>query len=184
MDLSEKTVNQEYIYKGRIINLRVDDALLPNGKPALREVVEHPGGVCVAALTKDNELLMVNQFRYPYMEEVLELPAGKLNPGEDPLECGRRELEEETGAVADEYVSLGQLYPSPGYCDEIIYMYAAKGLQLGDSRPDEDEFLNLKKVPLKTAVDMIMKGEIKDAKTQAAVLKLYLLVKRGIFCGE
>lgn len=184
MNLSEKTIKQKYIYRGRIIDLRVDDILLPNGSLALREVVEHPGGVCVAALTENNELLMVKQFRYPYMAEVLELPAGKLDPGEDPLECGKRELKEETGAEAEEFFSLGQFYPTPGYCGEIIYLYAARGLTLGSSRPDEDEFLNLIKVPLKAAVGMILKGEIKDGKTQAAVLKLYLLAQQGHFCGE
>ena len=111
MDLTEKTVSQEYPYKGRIINMRVDQILLPNGQPASREVVEHPGGVCIAALTEDNEVLFVRQFRYPYHQVILEVPAGKRSPGEDPLECGKRELREETGASAEEYISLGTLYP-------------------------------------------------------------------------
>lgn len=100
MNLTEKPLSSEYPYRGKIVNMRVDQALLPNGRQAVREVVEHPGGVCVAALTDREELLFVRQFRYPYQEAILELPAGKRSPGEDPLECGIRELKEETGAVA------------------------------------------------------------------------------------
>ncbi len=173
MNLREKTLSAEYIYKGKIINLRRDEAELPNGKTAFREVVEHPGGVCVAALTENDEILFVSQYRYPYGEVILEIPAGKRDRAdEDPLECGKRELREETGATAERFVFLGELYPTPGYCGEIIYMYAATGLSFGDTDPDEDEFLAVEKIPLSRAVDMIMSGEIKDAKTQAAVLKL------------
>ena len=142
MKLEETTVEKKYIYKGKIINLRCDDALLPNGKPCIREVVEHPGGVCIAALTDDNELMFVRQFRYPYMEVILELPAGKLERGEDPLESGKRELLEEIGCTADEYINLGKFYPTCGYVDEIIYLYLAKGLSFGEQKLDEDEFLN------------------------------------------
>ena len=109
MNLTEKTVAQEYFFHGHVINMRRDDIELPNGKPATREVVEHPGGVCIAALTDEKELLFVRQYRYPYSEILLEIPAGKLNRGEDPLEAGKRELQEETGASAAEYVSLGKL---------------------------------------------------------------------------
>ena len=123
MDLTEKRIDGEYKFKGRIINLRVDRALLPDGTVAGREVVEHNGGVCVAALTDDNEVLMVRQFRYPYSEVVLEIPAGKRDSvAEDPFDCGVRELKEETGATAEEFRFLGMLYPSPGYCGEIIWM--------------------------------------------------------------
>lgn len=174
MNLTETPLEQEYVYKGKIINLRVDKALLPNGVHAKREVVEHPGGVCVAALTEQNELLFVRQFRYPYQEVVLEIPAGKLSPGEDPLACGKRELKEETGAEAARYEFLGKLYPSPGYCGEIIYMYLAEGLSFGEMNPDEDEFLEVERIPLETAVQQILSGEIVDAKTQAAVLKTYV----------
>lgn len=174
MNLTETPLEQEYAYKGKIINLRVDKALLPNGVHAKREVVEHPGGVCVAALTEKNELLFVRQFRYPYQEVVLEIPAGKLSPGEDPLACGKRELKEETGAEAARYEFLGKLYPSPGYCGEIIYMYLAEGLSFGEMNPDEDEFLEVERIPLETAVQQILSGDIVDAKTQAAVLKVYV----------
>lgn len=171
MDLTEKQLNAQYIFKGKIINLRVDNALLPNGKTATREVVEHGGGVAILPLTENNEILMVEQFRYPYMETVLEIPAGKRDKAEEPLRCGIRELKEETGAIAESFKSLGELYPSPGYCGETIYMFLATGLTYGDTNPDEDEFLNVKKVPLEKAVQMVMSGEIKDAKTIAAILK-------------
>ena len=173
MNLNEQPMYADSKYRGRIINLRVDTALLPNGSSATREVVEHPGGVCVAALTEDGCLLFVRQFRYPYQKVLLELPAGKLDPGEDPLEAGKRELREETGAEAARYESLGELYPSPGYCGEIIHLYAATGLTFGQMSPDEDEFLEVEKIPLEEAARMVLDNEIADAKTQAAVLKVY-----------
>lgn len=179
MDLTEKTKTEKYLYKGKIINLRLDEIELPNGEPATREVVEHPGGVCIAALTNDNHLLFVNQYRYPYKKELLEIPAGKLSPGEDPLECAKRELLEETGAAAEEFRFIGQLYPSPGYCDEIIHMYFAKVNTEGDPQPDNDEFLEVIKIPLEKAVDMVLSGTLADAKTQAAVLKVFTLKNRG-----
>lgn len=180
MNLEEKQLKAEYLYKGKIINLRRDEALLPNGKTALREVVEHPGGVCVAALTDKNEILMVRQFRYPYSEVVLEIPAGKRDSADEaPLECGKRELREETGVTAEKLFSLGTLYPTPGYCGEIIWMYGATGISFGATDPDEDEFVEAEKIPLEKAVEMVLSGEIKDAKTQAAVLKLKILKDKG-----
>lgn len=175
MDLTEKTLSQEYIFQGRILKMRVDEALLPDGSTAGREVVEHPGGVCVAALTDDDCLLFVRQFRYPYGEVLPEIPAGKRDPGETPLETGKRELKEETGYTARNYLSLGRVYPSPGYFNEVIYMYLATDLVAGDVSPDEDEFLEVEKIPLAAAVDMVMNDEITDAKTQAAVLKVWYL---------
>lgn len=172
MKLEEKTVNKNYIYKGKIINLRVDDALLPNGKNAKREVVEHPGGVCVAALTKDNELLLVKQFRYPYAQEILEIPAGKREAGEDPLCCGKRELAEETGAQSDNFEFLGQIYPTPGYTNEIIYLYLAKDVTFFDAHPDEDEFVEVVKMPFEEALKKVLSNEIKDSKTQIAILMI------------
>lgn len=180
MNLSEKQLNSRYIYKGKVISLRKDEALLPNGATALREVVEHPGGVCVAALTDKGEVLFVRQFRYPYGEEILEIPAGKRDSAEeDPLACGIRELKEETGATAKKIIPLGRLYPSPGYCGEIIWMYAAFDLEFGKQQTDEDEFLTVERIPLEKAVEMILSGEITDAKTQTAVLKLKLLRDNG-----
>ena len=179
MNLEEKTLNQSYVFRGKVINMRVDDALLPNGKTSKREVVEHNGGVCVVALTENNEIFLVKQFRYPYGEIIYEIPAGKRDGNEEPLACGIRELKEETGMTAKKFIPLGELYPSPGYCGEIIWMYAAVGLSAGESEPDEDEFLEAEKVPIEKAIEMIMSGEIKDAKTQAAVLKLAELIRQG-----
>lgn len=173
MDMTEKTVNRKYIFKGRIINLRVDNALLPDGSVAEREVVEHPGGVCVAALTEENELLFVEQFRYPYSRVVSELPAGKLEYGEDPFEAGKRELREETGAIAEKYEDIGKLYPTPGYCGEIIHMYFARGLSFTSQELDDDEFLEVKKIPLKKAFEMVMNNELEDSKTQVGIMKVY-----------
>ena len=179
MDLTEKPVKQEYKFKGKIVNLRVDDALLPNGNIAKREIVEHNGGVMVAPLDNEDNLYFVKQFRYPYMEIVTELPAGKLEKGEDPFEAGKRELKEETGAVANKDVSLGQLYPTPGYCGEIIHMYLATELSFGEQNPDDDEFLEVYKIPLAKAVEMVLSGELKDSKTQTAILKIHCLKQEG-----
>ncbi len=177
MDFTEKPLKQDYLYRGKIVNLRVDNAELPDGTTALREVIEHPGGVCVAALTEKEELLFVEQFRYPYMETVLELPAGKLEYGEDPFEAGKRELLEETGAAAKNYRDLGKLYPTPGYCGEIIHMYLAENLTFSEQHLDEDEFLEVRRIPLEEAFQMVMRNEIRDSKTQVGILKTYQLVK-------
>ena len=179
MNLEEKKLHSEIKFKGKIITVCLDDAEIPGGAVKKREVVRHGGGVCVVPITENDEILTVEQFRYPYMEVLEEVPAGKRENGEDPLECGRRELLEETGCTADRFVLLGELYPSPGYCSEIIFMYAAKGLHYGESHPDDDEFLNLKKTPLKDLTKKILSGEIKDAKTQAAVLKVNELKRQG-----
>ncbi|SDM60413.1 NUDIX domain-containing protein [Acetanaerobacterium elongatum] len=175
----EKTMKSEHVYKGHIISVRVDEVELENGKAAMREVIEHPGGVCVLPLAMDDTITMVKQFRYPYKEEVLELPAGKRSPGEDPLECGRRELTEETGLIAARFKSLGELYPSPGYVDEVIYLYLATGLTRTNPSPDEDEFLDVCTMPLEKAFEKVFSGEIKDAKTQIALLKAYAMRQKG-----
>ena len=179
MDLTEKTLKKNYIYEGKIINVRRDEALLPDGTEAIREVVEHHGGVCVAPLTENGELIFVEQFRYPYMEVVLELPAGKLENGEDPFEAGKRELEGETGCVADKYIDCGKFYPSPGYCGEIIHLYAAYNLHKTHMHPDADEFLSVSRIPADKAVQMVMNNEIRDGKTQALILKVANLIKEG-----
>lgn len=181
MNLTEKQLSAEYRFKGRVINLRVDSVMLPNGKTSSREVVEHPGGVCVAALTEDDEIVFVRQYRYPYFEETLEIPAGKRDKegDSDPLACGIRELKEETGITAEKYFPLGILYPTPGYCNEIIHIFGACELSYGDAAPDDGEFLNVVKMPLQKAAQMVMSGEIPDAKTQIAVLKLKLMRENG-----
>lgn len=177
MKFEEKTLNSEYIFRGRVINLKVDDVELPDGHKSKREIVEHNGGVTVAALTEDNELLFVRQFRYAYGEEILELPAGKLEKGEEPHSAALRELKEETGAECDKLISLGKMYPSPGYTDEIIYMYFARVASFGSQCLDDGEFLDVTRIKLDQAVDMVLTGEITDGKTQAAVLKVNELLK-------
>lgn len=179
MDLTEKQLKADYVFKGKILNVRVDEALMPDGKTASREVIEHNGGVMVAPLDENGNLYFVDQFRYPYFEIVTELPAGKLEKGEDPYEAGIRELREETGASAEKIVSLGRLYPSPGYCGEIIHLYLATGLSFGEQNPDDDEFLEVKKIHISKAVEMVMNGELPDSKTQVGILKIARLLDEG-----
>ena len=152
MNLEEKTLQENTVFKGRILTINDDEVILPNGHKSRREVVLHPGGVCIAALDENNNLYFVNQYRYPYHEVVLELPAGKLEKGQTPLENGKRELKEEVGAEGYSYISLGQLYPSPGYTDEIIHLYACRIKTMGDKQPDEYEFLDTVKMPIEKAV--------------------------------
>lgn len=179
MELTEKTINSKTVFDGRILHVIHDDVELSDGTKSKREVVRHPGGVCVAALDNDNNLLFVRQFRYPYSEVVLELPAGKLEKGSTPLENGKRELLEETGAEGYSYISLGQVYPSPGYTDEVIHLYACRVREQGESCPDEGEFLNVEKLTLDKAVEMVLNNQIPDAKTQIAVLKTAMLLQSG-----
>lgn len=167
------------MYRGRILDFHVDKAELENGRIVTRECVDHPGGVTVAALTENNGLYFVRQYRYPYHEVVLELPAGKLERGEDPFEAGKRELREETGVAGENYVDCGRLYPSPGYSNEIIYMYACRAVSRGKDDLDEGEFLEAEVIPLEEAVEMVMSGEIVDSKTQVLVLKTEKLVREG-----
>lgn len=179
MNFEEKTTNEKVIFKGKLLTLQCDDVELPDGKKSIREFVKHTGGVGVVALTDDDCVLLVNQYRYPYKCEIYEIPAGKLDKNETPLDCGKRELLEETGVTAKEYISLGRLFPSPGYTDEIIYMYLAKDLSFGEMQLDDGEFLDVKKVPFKKAVGMVMSGEIADSKTQTALLKAWLLTQNA-----
>ncbi|MBR1482811.1 MAG: NUDIX hydrolase [Ruminococcus sp.] len=179
MKTTETTLNSHEIFHGRVLHMFHDTVSLPDGSTAMREIVRHPGGVCVAALDEQNNLFFVRQFRYPYAEEVLELPAGKLEKGMTPLENGKRELLEETGATGYSYISLGQVYPTPGYTDEIIHLYACRLQSQGESCPDEGELLNVEKIPLDRAVEMVLNNRIPDAKTQIAVLKTKLLLDSG-----
>ena len=160
------------IYSGRIITVHNDDVLLCDGTASTRECVDHPGGVAVIGLTDDEEILLVRQFRYPYKETIYEIPAGKIEKGEDPFETGKREFKEECGATADNYFFLGEIYPSPGYTNEIIRVWGATGLHFEEQELDEGEFLEAHKMKLSTVTNKIMNGEIKDAKTIIAVLKL------------
>jgi ADP-ribose pyrophosphatase len=171
MEFKEKTLSEEYLYKGRILNLRKDKITLPDGKEALREVVEHSGGSCILC-EKDGKILLVRQFRYPYKQELLELPAGKLNPGESPELTAIRELEEEGGIKADSVELMFEVYPSPGYTDEIIRIYRAVGIKETKTHLDEDEFLESVWLDKETLKNMIKNGEIKDGKTLIALLSV------------
>ena len=178
-NLSEKKLTSKLIYDGRVIKYYLDTVELPDGRIAEREHVRHQGGVCVAALDDDMNLYFVRQFRYPYMEITLELPAGKLEKGSSPLENGKRELLEETGCEGYSYVSLGQLYPSTGYTNEIIHLYACRVKSVGEQQPDDDEFLNVEKLHIDRALEMVLNNQIPDAKTQTAVMKLAELLRLG-----
>ena len=179
MDMTEKMIERKTIFEGRIINVYNDTVVLPNGKYSTREVVEHHGGVCVAALTERNTLLFVRQFRYPYGKVLLELPAGKLEKGEEPLAAGLRELEEECGVVAEKVIPMGEVYPTVAYCTEIIHLYLAKGLKKTHQHLDEGEFLSVEEIELSKAVELVMNGKIADSKTVALVLKTARLLEEG-----
>ena len=176
MKLSEHTISTEYKFNGRLIRLRTDTVLLPNGNRASREIVEHSGGVGVVALTDDGRIMTVRQYRHAMKEVVLEIPAGKLEKGEEPLLAAKRELAEEVGVTAENWHYLGPLYATPGYCEEVDHLYLATGLTLGESHPDPDEFLERGSMPLTDAVDAVMRGDIPDAKTQTAILKVQRLI--------
>lgn len=171
MELTEHTLEQTTLFQGAIVTLRRDKARLPNGHTANREVVEHPGGVAVLALHGDGTVSMVRQYRYPFQQVVDELPAGKLERGEEHRSAALRELEEEVGVRAGKLTYLGCLYLSPGFCTEVLHMYLAQELEQGECHPDEDEFLECRRVPFQSLVDQVMRGELKDAKTVALVLK-------------
>lgn len=166
-DLTEKQVSSEQIYNGRILKLFVDKVELPNGRHSTREYLKHQGAVCVLPVTDNGEAVMEYQFRYPFKKVLLEAPAGKIDPGEEPLAAAKRELLEETGCTAAELVYAGDFYPSCAYTDEIIRLYLAKGLTFTKQELDEDEFLSIERIPLLKLKEMLMKGEIPDGKTQA-----------------
>lgn len=171
MDFTEKTISVSDKYSGRIIYVHVDKVRLPDGSTSTREVVEHSGGVTVIPVDENGDVYCVRQYRYAFGEEVLETPAGKLEKGEDPFECAQRELSEETGFSAENWIYLGSFYPSPGYCKEILHAYLATGLKKGEAHLDEGEFLTVEKHSLSELCEMAMQGDIYDAKTIIAVLK-------------
>lgn len=170
---TETTLESQTLFEGKILTLKKDKVRLENGRDTAREVVVHHGGVCIAALDEQDRILLVSQFRYPYQEEIIELPAGKIEQGEDPRECGIRELWEECGCTAGHFEKLGELYPTPAYCTEVIHIYEASDLRQSGQHLDEGEFLTLLRVPFDKAVQMVLSGEIQDAKTQIGILKLY-----------
>lgn len=179
-NLKEEFISREEIYDGAVLHLVCDTVRLPDGKEAKREICLHVGAVCIIPLLSDGRVIMERQYRYAHERVFFEIPAGKLDyKEEDPLSAAKRELREETGAVANKFTFLGELDTSPALISEKIYMYLAEDISFGERELDEDEFLDVEFVPLSDLYSMVMRGEIKDAKTQIAILKAANL--RGIF---
>lgn len=170
MDFTEKRISREHIYTGGIFELYHDKVLLPDGKQTERDCVYHNGGAGVVAVTDEDEILFVRQYRYVCSEETLEIPAGKLEKGEDPYYAALRELEEETGAKAKHMEKIAECYSTPGFCSEKLHLYFAGGLTFGKQSLDPEEFLNVVKIPSKKAIEMAKNGEFRDLKTAAGVL--------------
>lgn len=173
--LKEERIDGRQIFDGKVVNLHCDRVRLPNGHESTREVIRHVGAVCVIPVFDNGDVLIEHQFRYPHGKVLVEIPAGKLDSkSEDHLSAAKREFFEETGYVAERYTFLGELYTTPAFVDEVIGMYLAEGLSMADGKQhlDEDEFLSVERVHIDTLCDMVMRGEIPDAKTQIAVLKV------------
>ncbi|WNB93648.1 NUDIX hydrolase [Bacillus sp. NEB1478] len=179
-NLTEKTVSREQIYNGKIIDLFVEEVELPNKKIGKREIVKHPGAVAVLAVTDDGKILMVEQFRKPLEKTIVEIPAGKLEKGENPLECAKRELLEETGYSCEKIESIGSFYTSPGFADELIHLYFTDTLiHKGEQMTDEDEFVNVLEISIAEAKEMMKNQKIHDAKTVYGVLYMELNHAKG-----
>ncbi len=178
MDLREKTIASKSIYNGKIIKVTLDTVICPGGNEAQREIVRHPGGVAVVPIDENGYVYMIEQYRIPYDEIILEVPAGKLDKGEDPDCAAARELKEETGLTAESLVFMGSFYPTVGFCDENLRMYLATGLNQGEDDPDEDEFVILRKIHIDELIEMIMDNKICDGKTIAALFKAREFLKK------
>ena len=177
-NLNETKIASEEIYDGQVVHLYKDTVELPNGRTATRETIRHVGAVAIVPLTDDGKVVVERQFRYPLNRVITEIPAGKLDSkSEDRLAAAKRELEEETGLCAKEWIELGDYVPAAAYCDEVIALYLAKGLYQGERHLDEDEFLNIRYVDLDELVEDVMQGKITDGKTQVALMKVEKMVK-------
>ena len=174
----EREISRKTVYRGRIVDVRQDVVELYNGTSAGREVVAHPGGVCIVPVEPDGTCWLVRQFRHPVSESLLEFPAGKLDPGEDPLACAVRELSEETGLKADNIISLGHIYPSPGYVTEVLHLFLAQGLTQGEAHPDENEFLSIERHHINDLLNMAAQSQIPDAKTLIGLYKTDAYLRR------
>ena len=178
-DFYEKPLSSQCIFDGKILHVYKDDIELPNGKPGFREVIRHVGGACIIPITDEGEVICVRQYRYPYARMIVEVPAGKLDSKvEDHRTAALRELREETGCSCKKLTYMGQMYGSPAILDEVIYMYMAEGLEAGELDLDEDEFVEVIKIPLDEMYQMVLDNKILDAKTQIAVMKAYA-IKNG-----
>ncbi len=171
MNLKEKIISTKNIFKGFILDVKVHTVELPDGKTATREVIDHPGGVGIIAITPQREVFMVTQYRIAADSMMLEIPAGKLEIGENPYDAAMRELQEETGYKTSKLIELGEYYATPGYCGEKLIIYMATDLEFVGQNLDEGEFLNVEKYPLDKLYDMVMNNEIHDCKTAIAILK-------------
>lgn len=177
--LTEKKIASTKVFGGKLLHVFSDEIELPNGARSTREYIRHQGAVCVVPITDNNEIIAVRQYRYPIGRVTIEIPAGKLDKGEEPLDAAKRELSEETGVESADIEYIGGLYPSVAYTDEVIHMYIARNLKYGEAHTDEDEFLDVVKIPVSEFVEKIMTGEIMDSKTQTAVLKASILLGNG-----
>ena len=177
----EVTIKTDPIYEGRVISLQVDEVRLPNGETAVREIVKHPGAVALIALY-EGKMIVVEQYRKPLEKSQVEIPAGKLEPGEEPLEAAKRELVEETGFSCESLKHVCSFYTSPGFANEQLHLYFAQQLTPGKDNPDEDEFLDCFAITLDEAKELIAEGRISDAKTITAVYvwQTYLLTGKFI----
>ena len=179
LDKTETTLSSECVYDAGFIQVMSDRARLPSGRETGRCYVKHPGGVCVCAVDAEGNVAFVRQYRYAMAREVLELPAGKIDAGESPEECGRRELLEETGMTAEKFIPLGVMYPTPGYSNEGIYMFLAENAVPGEAKPDEDEILDLVSLPFDKALYQSLTGAINDAKTVICLARAELRRRRS-----
>jgi len=175
MNFEEKTLNYEYTYRGKVIDVRRDNVEISTGQKSVREVVEHSGGVVIAAQKAPDTVLMVKQFRYPIKKTVLELPAGKLEKGEEPFPAAKRELEEETGYRAENWKKLGYINTTPGFCNETLYLYYASDLEFVGEHPDDGEIIQCFEFKLEEIFEKIKTGEINDAKTICTLMRAFKL---------
>ncbi|MHB1346225.1 MAG: NUDIX domain-containing protein [Candidatus Humimicrobiaceae bacterium] len=180
-NLEEKKISSRKIFEGKIIKLFFDKVMLPNKKVATREKVWHPGAVAVVPLTSGNEIILIRQYRYPVEEVLIEIPAGKLDKNEDPLDCAKRELQEEVGAVGGSFTHLTSFHTTPGFSNEFLHLYLATGFEKKENNPDEDEFLQILSIPIKECVDWVFEGKIKDAKSIIGILMANEYMKNNYY---
>ena len=173
MNLEEKQLDSTEVFDGRLLHVYKDNILLPNGQKSTREYIKHLGAVAVVAMDDEGRIAIEHQYRYPFHDELMEIPAGKLDyEGEDPLEAAKRELREETGITASQFDYLGPFYPTCAYSTEVIHLFFAWGLHFGERELDEDESINVEMIDFRELVRLIFAGKIPDGKTQAAVLQV------------